>query len=568
MSTLWDFHAIGPLSERPEPAAAHALRGGVSKIAITWTDSADHTLYALNVSGTEWVAISGGGGGGGGGGGVSTFLALSDTPASYAGQAGKLARVNAGATAVEFAQAVFSMLAEAPAGAFSLGANKMLVGNEAGTAFEWRTPPAGLSGPSLVLSPPELTDGGYTTVIIDSPKASGLINSEGGDDGVSCRLIQNGGLVTNGPSWQPNYYNVVFGLGYNCTPSFTPSNTAMPSASFRIESKFAQGAPTDPFMAEFHASLFPASNPTIEFRAISATVPHLMTDWNGVGAGMSLRGNYFRFISGVGDDRLVFRFGGMGNEVEFIDGGASLAHPKLLFGTNNRPTVEQWNAAKTGLLPAPYRNSNDNTHIGGGAVYVVGAAQNTPSGSGLCGIDVNITGGGAAGMRAINVQLPTVTGDVYGAFINASGVVGRIDFHVLSTTGKPTFNLQTGDNASSDMMLCFTNQGSGASFTIGYDNSDGDKLKIEKSFKSVGNASALFLECDPAINVTRFAMPLKLPSYTVAGLPAAATVGAGCKAYVTDLNATTAGSVAAGGGTNKGEVICDGANWRIVVAWA
>ncbi|HEV7287719.1 hypothetical protein [Sphingomonas sp.] len=564
MTRLSDFHGIGPLADRPSAAAAHALRADASHLALTWTDSGTGTLYGLNLAGTGWMAI-----GGGGGGGVSTFAALSDTPAGYAGQANKLLRVNAGANAVEFAQAVFAMLAEAPAGAFSLGANKMLVGNEAGTAFEWRTPPAGLSGPSLVLSPPELTAGNnYVTVIIDSPKASGLINSNGGDDGVSCRLIQNASRVTNGPTSQPNYYNVVFGLGYNSTPAFTPSNTAMPSASFRIESKFAQGGPSDPFMAEFHASLFPASDPSIEFRALSATVPHLIADWNGAGASYSMRSNNFRFISGIGTDRLSFRFGGMGNEVEFIDSGAGLPHPKLFFGTNNRPTVEQWNAAKTGLLPAPYRNSNDNTHIGGGALYIVGTAQATPSGSGNCGIDLNITSGGAAGMRGVNVQMPAVTGDAYGAFINASGVTGRVDFHVLSTTGKPTFNLQTGDNASSDMMLCFTNQGSGASFTIGYDNSDGDKLKVEKSFKSVGSSSALFFECDPAINVTRFAMPPKLPSYTVAGLPAAATVGAGSKAYVTDLNATTAASVAAGGGSNKGEVICDGTNWRIVVAWA
>lgn len=38
----------------------------------------------------------------GGGGGAESFLELSDTPASYAGQATKLVRVNAGANALEF----------------------------------------------------------------------------------------------------------------------------------------------------------------------------------------------------------------------------------------------------------------------------------------------------------------------------------------------------------------------------------------------------------------------------------------------------------------------------------
>jgi len=41
----------------------------------------------------------------GGGGGVDTFLALLDTPATYAGAAGEVVTVNAGATALEFAAA-------------------------------------------------------------------------------------------------------------------------------------------------------------------------------------------------------------------------------------------------------------------------------------------------------------------------------------------------------------------------------------------------------------------------------------------------------------------------------
>ncbi len=42
------------------------------------------------------------GGGSGGGSGVTTFLALTDVPSSYAGEAGKLAVINAGETALEF----------------------------------------------------------------------------------------------------------------------------------------------------------------------------------------------------------------------------------------------------------------------------------------------------------------------------------------------------------------------------------------------------------------------------------------------------------------------------------
>jgi hypothetical protein len=54
---------------------------------------------------------------------------------------------------------------------------------------------------------------------------------------------------------------------------------------------------------------------------------------------------------------------------------------------------------------------------------------------------------------------------------------------------------------------------------------------------------------------------LKSATYTVATLPAAATVGAGARAYVTDANSTTYRAAAAGGGANKVSVFTDGASW-------
>jgi hypothetical protein len=52
-------------------------------------------------------------------------------------------------------------------------------------------------------------------------------------------------------------------------------------------------------------------------------------------------------------------------------------------------------------------------------------------------------------------------------------------------------------------------------------------------------------------------------TYTVATLPAAATVGAGSRAAVSDANATTFNAIVAGGGANFVPVISDGTNWRI-----
>lgn len=56
---------------------------------------------------------------------------------------------------------------------------------------------------------------------------------------------------------------------------------------------------------------------------------------------------------------------------------------------------------------------------------------------------------------------------------------------------------------------------------------------------------------------------LKNKALTVAALPAAATAGAGARAFVTDANATTFASVVAGGGANGVPVYSDGTNWRI-----
>lgn len=70
-----------------------------------------------------------------------------------------------------------------------------------------------------------------------------------------------------------------------------------------------------------------------------------------------------------------------------------------------------------------------------------------------------------------------------------------------------------------------------------------------------------------ANNATRMVIrgdgPFKTQTFTVATLPAAATVGTGARSFVTDANATTFASIVAGGGSNQIPVYSDGTNWRI-----
>lgn len=76
---------------------------------------------------------------GAGGGGSSSFLGLSDTPSSYAGQTTKLIRVNASATGLEFYKLKFTDLEGAPS-SFTGNANKYLRVNPAASSLEYITP--------------------------------------------------------------------------------------------------------------------------------------------------------------------------------------------------------------------------------------------------------------------------------------------------------------------------------------------------------------------------------------------------------------------------------------------
>jgi len=63
--------------------------------------------------------------------------------------------------------------------------------------------------------------------------------------------------------------------------------------------------------------------------------------------------------------------------------------------------------------------------------------------------------------------------------------------------------------------------------------------------------------------VVTFTTYTKMTPTAVASLTAAATAGAGARAFVTDATATTFASVVAGGGANNVPVYCDGTDWRI-----
>lgn len=79
---------------------------------------------------------------------------------------------------------------------------------------------------------------------------------------------------------------------------------------------------------------------------------------------------------------------------------------------------------------------------------------------------------------------------------------------------------------------------------------------------TLGNASVTSFRI-PGLTLTFSVKYFNHGTLTVATLPAAATAGAGARAFVTDANATTFASIVAAGGANGVPVYSDGTNWRI-----
>lgn len=73
--------------------------------------------------------------------------------------------------------------------------------------------------------------------------------------------------------------------------------------------------------------------------------------------------------------------------------------------------------------------------------------------------------------------------------------------------------------------------------------------------------SADIIKVTPSLMIS--AVPIRLPSYTVATLPAAATAGAGAKAFATDLLTPVALATVVGGGAVGYDVVSDGTNWKV-----
>ena len=240
-------------------------------------------------------------------------------------------------------------------------------------------------------------------------------------------------------------------------------------------------------------------------------------------------------------------------------------------GTGGTPggstTQFQYNNAGAFGGLSTFTTDGTNLTLTGANFTQTGGTLTLASFAGAVGLNVNAAYGAGA---AISVALGTGTGfdqAVFNATGNSNGKMnswitnsgaGSVDQrNICGTVGTQWFVTPTLAKIGTYSAHAFSLQANGlTSLTIG--TTGGVTIPAPTSGTTMqvtalaGQNAASFL-----------AGPVKLASFTVAALPAAATVGANARAFVTDGLAPTFMATVAGGGAVLTPVYSDGANWKV-----
>lgn len=366
---------------------------------------------------------------------------------------------------------------------------------------------------------------------------------------------------TQGPG-QAEYTNNVVATSWNLNSSFTPIRTDMGGPSIRIEARYKVPTrnPANPGAwidgSEFHHAMHTTGSGGIEYRPISIYAPFNNDDW-AYDSGVSFQGASY-----------VFADGHRNPHVQFVWEGTSSANKQIFLSNqirinragNGAAWLYQNNAAGNSLLPLPFISAQNHLQISQPIYAVTAAAGTNPAGIQSL-LTLYGTSGFTTGARLVFLTTNAITGSVtgYEAALSASTRFEGFKVQNLHASGTSGGRIVGNGNLYLDFYreTAFKRWGMG--------------LRADDTF-AIGQ-QAQGVEVADAIRInfttlqTQFMKAPKLPSATVSGAGSASTAGAGALHYVTDLNATTTGSVAAGGGSNKGVVVSDGTDWRIMAAW-
>jgi len=200
----------------------------------------------------------------------------------------------------------------------------------------------------------------------------------------------------------------------------------------------------------------------------------------------------------------------------------------------------------------------NNTAVGYDALTAnTDGVQNTAVGS--LALDAN-TGGDyntAVGYSA----LTTATTANYNTGFGYRAVNATVTGAGNTGVGADALLLATGANNTAIGYLAGDALTTGSNNTIIGHGADASSATVSNEV-TLGNASVTSFRI-PGLTLTFSVKYFNHGTLTVATLPAAATAGAGARAFVTDANATTFASIVAAGGANGVPVYSDGTNWRI-----
>lgn len=327
--------------------------------------------------------------------------------------------------------------------------------------------------------------------------------------------------------------NVVWTLGYNVGDGGDRVDASEPTLALHFESFYCPN-PTGPGpeWLEFHVQSVDTNG--VVHRPIGMALPR---DGAKANSDIAFNANSISLNEYDFTQRVKF---------DFNSNAAYLTNLTVFGETNNIPVFRQKNAAGTGYLKLPYIKSNDKLEI----ETQIEATPASPGASGF-GAQWSFQGAPGHGSSLFAVSAGAATNAVVNAFNCTVSTNWELLTYVRnsSTAASNTAAMViANDSASGWAYARFEKSDGSIQWSVGKNRSG--NFEIAGMRPETGTA----LTIDKTTRQTAFVYPPKLPSYTVAGLPAAATAGAGALAYVT--NATGGPTLACS----------DGASWRVVAA--
>ncbi|RYD68371.1 MAG: hypothetical protein EOP58_00700 [Sphingomonadales bacterium] len=331
----------------------------------------------------------------------------------------------------------------------------------------------------------------------------------------------------------PAYTNKTVGMSVGYTATYGKQISTEAGAGMIIEHGFytPSNRPGGGIVkgAEFHLQI--TGSDYGGYRPITAYAP-----WTGVDAkydsSISVQGAYIDFKDGDGNSTISFSFRGPTSDTRAVSLG-----PKVVFfhSGNNVAWLRQYNAAGNGFLNHPYFNLRD-------IIQEDYASEGTISTWQTNGLGINSAWTRNCGSVPNNARLHYL-----GA--NGASLATCTAYEADITASTVAINVLRNAHASGAARQVIEANGTGTA-----------SIRLGTGF--------VYANITWNGTTVAFDKPPKLPSATVTGAGSASTAGAGALHYVTDLNATTVGSTAAGSGSNKGVIVSDGTNWKIMAAWA